>query len=579
MADQTEGDPFSAAAGSPLNSARFLRALRAQDGGGNPGTARQAALALQNIQLRRSYDELRASFEDLRASHDELQAQVGTPMISRSCGAGTPRRKGLPPLPSVLGEPARRSASNKAGSSALVPGMESVVAVIDDASSCARQPAVRLRHLYASPLSWPGSGIPALQRLDIDAEIQDLQEALSGSMELEPEIASVTSLSRAVMEANQWIHISAHSLRGGMYILLEDDVGAREPCPLAHGDLERLFASGGRPRTPFVFLSACESARLARALHGAGVPHVVFCPTIVGDRRARDFASSLYSALAKQMSLEHAFSIARCAAELSGDEAQYGLLSDGSLRLVQHPLPQLPPVSSVPRHLGLKRRVENFVGRAEVFRAVLYYLRRARQRVVLLHCEAPLGLSATLREIAHLVAVPASKPVGQSSCAFFPGEAPGGLLIVDDLDNLIGREQEKIEQHLESDGAQLLASCHSVDGSSVHFDDKPMYVKLPPLEATEAAELFLLRCQRRLLIEDLLPPQAFAGRSPKDVCERPTAIQLLAKPVQAFGGIPGKICAAVDKWVRKGMPCLHGDPGKLASSCTRVEGRRGPRWM
>jgi hypothetical protein len=181
--------------------------------------------------------------------------------------------------------------------------------------------------------------------------------------------------------------------------------------------------------------------------------------------------------------------------------------------------------------------------------------------------------------------MPGCKPDGQALCAFFPKEAPGGLLIVDDLEKLSGSEQEAVQRHLETHGAQLLASCHKMDGDGLPFDSKPMYVPLPPLNAIEAAELFLRRCQRPLLIEDLLPPHSFGGHSPKEVCPLGAAVKMLARPVQAFGGVPGKICAAVDKWVRRGSPCLEGDPAKLASSCKRVDGgKKGPtvvggRWM
>merc|ERR1719329_412542 len=80
---------------------------------------------------------------------------------------------------------------------------------------------------------------------------------------------------------------------------------------------------------------------------------------------------------------------------------------------------------------SLPRKVEDFVGRLDTMREVLSYLGDRNCRcVVLLQCKKQYGRTSALTEIAHVLSKLGRKFAGR--CAFFPGSAPGGLLIVDD---------------------------------------------------------------------------------------------------------------------------------------------------
>merc|ERR1711924_224999 len=283
------------------------------------------------------------------------------------------------------------------------------------------------------------------------------------------------------------------------------------------------------------------------------------------------------------------------------------MLSDGELRLTNPRFMALPPLqvedfighasrelrltnpySETPhcdRRFGLtaapKRQVEDFVGRVDVFYRVLAFLGQLSRRVVLLHSEASLGRSATLKEIAHHVTTPGRIFSYPQCCAFFPGKAPGGLLIVDDADTLTASDRDLLKHHLESEGAQLLLSCRQLtSGDFFSGENKPMCVALEPLPPVEAAELFLRRCQRGLRAEDLLPPKQLQGKNPKEVYSQAAAIELLKKPIQVFAGIPGRVRRAVDEWSKRGSPPMHGDMEKLALAAklplTRMPNRTRP---
>eukprot|EP00928_Gymnodinium_smaydae_P058960 TRINITY_DN4217_c0_g2_i1.p1 TRINITY_DN4217_c0_g2~~TRINITY_DN4217_c0_g2_i1.p1 ORF type:complete len:599 (-),score=61.61 TRINITY_DN4217_c0_g2_i1:240-2036(-) len=466
--------------------------------------------------------------------------------------------------------------------------------------SCANgQESPRLNYLCASPflleLKVAERKLMKLQPLDIEAELLSIKDSLQGScMTVECKKATVAAVADAITEPGAWLHISAHSINGGSALVLEDEtdplgVHAR---PLAERGLRQLLEAGGLAQIDFLFLCVCQSEKLAKLFFDAGVNNVVFCPTGVLDSRARLFARSLYGALARRLSLEAAYSIAKCTAELSGDDAQYGLLTrnfgSSDLRIPGAPdrlsLPSLPQVSAanVWTRQHFKNRAEDFVGRVEPINKVLTYLGRLGRRLVLLHCEMSFGRSAMLQEIAYHITGPSrrfsscdtSKMLSNLTrrCAFFPAEAPGGLLIVDDVDKLTEADRQRVWRHLAQDAsgeAQLLIACRSgedqppLDLPSTH---KPMYVELPPLNAEEAAELFLARCQRPLLYEDLVQPDALGNLNSKAIVRKNDAIKLLAKPVQVFKGIPGRVRKAVDDWARRGSPTLHGNLKRLAES-------------
>lgn len=537
------------------------------ESGGGGGLA--VELSLENMELRRQVRELENRESKLQ---DELVA--ARRQESDSC-----RSFGARAVAEAMVERAAKTTAE-----------DDFAAELESGDGRTRQ---RLLYLYASPLQMPALGV--------DAEISALREVLSpAGVDLEVKVASVSSLGQAAIEPDAWVHITAHTSNKGKALCLEAEstLLGESVCRLECAGLEELLNSAGGARNTCVFVAACESAQVAHSFRAAGVPHVVFCPTVVHDKRALCFAKSFYGALGRQLSLEHAFSIARCAAELTGDDAQYGLLSTGGqVRLPVTTLAWQTPLPKPRDRQSLKRCVEDFVGRREVLRDVASVLGAAR-RLVLLHCSASLGRTATLKQIAHLMTMPGRKFASSGRCAFFPGEAPGGLLIVDDAEALTEEEKGRIRQHLEHEGSQLLAGCRSADvaampsGEDFCADVKPICVELPPLRPPEAAELFLRRCQRALLVEDLLLPGAYGGRDPREQVQRTEALALLQKPISAFAGIPGKIRRAVDDWSKRDSPPLHGTldrlawavglPG-LAGRSTRplpeLPRRLGPRWQ
>merc|ERR1719343_479827 len=160
-------------------------------------------------------------------------------------------------------------------------------------------------------------------------------------------------------------------------------------------------------------------------------------------------------------------------------------------------------------------------------RSVLACLGTSERRTILLHCVAPLGVSATLCEIAELVTQPGRRFSKPGSCAFFPDEAKGGLLIVDHADELTGHEREQVQEHLAVQGSQLLVGCRSTErGGLLAGDNKPMMVELLPLKDTEASELFLKRCQRPLQWADFFPQKEIGTRCPTEVVNRDVALRL-----------------------------------------------------
>lgn len=438
-------------------------------------------------------------------------------------------------------------------------------------------PQVRLRCLYAAPLLLDAS--TTLPRLNAKAEIKAIKKASAGAFEVEVGVASVASLRQAVTEPGVWLHLCIHSTNKGQGMLLEEqdpvsDVHSAQAHVLWLSKLEELLSVGGGASIPFLFLSACEAEPLARAFRAAGVQHVVCCLTPVRDTAAHCFAHYLYHALANRRSLGDAFAIAACTAKCSGDVARYGLLSDGNLWLTSPsagtPLRHMAAPSTAP----LPRELEDFVGRQKVINEVLSHLKH--RRVVVLHCEAPLGLTATLVELAHYVTSPGRMFSHPSCCAFFPHEAPGGLLIVDDADGLLDDgSKDQLRSHLAADGAKLVLGCHSARSDILLGGEKAVHVPLPPLSAAESARLFLQRCHRPLLAADLLSPEELGGEEdPHRVVSGPEALMLLRRRIAAFAGDPGKVRRAAEL-VRPGSPLLRGDLTALAASPALVQGAPG----
>eukprot|EP00929_Paragymnodinium_shiwhaense_P058207 TRINITY_DN29148_c1_g5_i1.p1 TRINITY_DN29148_c1_g5~~TRINITY_DN29148_c1_g5_i1.p1 ORF type:complete len:898 (+),score=207.20 TRINITY_DN29148_c1_g5_i1:119-2812(+) len=467
----------------------------------------------------------------------------------------------------------------------------------------AAAPTVTLRCLYAAPLVI-NEGTP-LPKLNAKAEIAAITKAVAGSfLHVEVGVASVSSLRKAVTEPGLWLHLTMHSM-SGKALLLEDpdpisDSHSAEAHVLWQQQLKDLLSAGGGAANTFLFLSACESEALALAFRDAGIQHVVCCITPVRDTAAYCFAHYFYHAIANRRSLRDAFAIAACTARCSGDQARYGLLSDGNLWLTPPssipPRPSTPCTpfniprctssgsigGSTPHHhqrsnataAALPRESEDFVGRQRVINEVLHHLKR--RRAVVLHSEAPLGLTATLVEIAHYVTSPGRMFAPPSCCAFHPHEAPGGLLIVDDADELSPEETDKLQGHLAADGAKLLLGCRAACYDILGGAEKAVHVPLPPLSPAEAARLFLQRCHRPLQAADLLPPEEMGSdEDPSRVVGGPEALALLKKRIAAFAGDPGKVRRAAEQ-VRPGSPALKGDlKGLLGAAPLPVQGAAG----
>lgn len=417
-------------------------------------------------------------------------------------------------------------------------------------------PRLRLRYLYSSPA--------ALPPLEIEAEISAVEKSVQGIMQVEVEVASAPTLKEATLEENSWLHISMHSVTGknGRGLVLEDSRTARGH-PLWKHELEQLVKAGGGASTKFMFLGVCESEEFADVFRAAGVQNIVYCKSQVQDRHLPDFSRQLYHSLAQGRSLPSSFEIAAETAKHNGDATEYGLYTTSDETLVLQPsgMNLWQNFSSRHQRPQLPRKAEDFVGRWRVIGHVLRCLHSCR--IVMLHCAAPHGRTATLREIAHYVTAPGRKFAGRDRCAFFPHSCPGGLLIVDDADSLLDVEREQVRRHLETEGAQVLAGCQDPQIRPFESDEKAVCVPLDPLEADEAAHLFLRRCHRPLKLGDLLPPEAICD-DPDRVVDLEEAVRLLRRPIEAFAGDPGKVRRAAEQ-VRPGSAALHGNLSALVS--------------
>jgi len=425
----------------------------------------------------------------------------------------------------------------------------------------ANEVPTRLRFLYASPLLIGGSALPELR---IEDEISEIRRALSGAVPMEVEVATVSSLRQAVGERGLWLHISMHCVkdqRNNGALAFEASRGARAYI-LFEGQLEQLLREGDGVRVDFVFLSACESRRLAPIFRAAGVKHVVCCSTQVKDIDAQQFARSLYFELANRTSLQDAFAIAARTGKCNGYEGEYCLMTDGSpwpdnLLMLGRRSNLDPLVHGQPLQ-GLPRQVEDFVGRLEVIDRVLAAF--AVRRVVVVHCESPFGRTATLKEIVRYASLPGRAFAGR--VAFFPRRVAGGMLVVDDGDALLaGEGQLQLRRHLELEGAVLLVACRLPVSDPFDGIDKAINIPLMPLRPGEAAELFLRRVSRPLLAVDLCAAVELQCRKedPSRVLPREEAWQHLQRLLGEipWGGEPGRIRRAAAS-VCAGCAALEG---------------------
>ena len=379
-------------------------------------------------------------------------------------------------------------------------------------------------------------------------------------------MATIHNLRKAVTGEDLWLHLSAHTVNGNA-LVLEDGCGGTEALTLRA--LDRLLRSGGVPAVSFVFLSNCRSEALAAAFYKAGVRHIVYTDQAVSDQSASEFAKSFYLALACKRSLKVAFNMARA-------ELQAMLPENVSCGFHLHSahdftLEVKPPESSdslmgrwqAETHLlskaSLPGQVEDFVGREETILSVLQHL--SQRRLVVLHCEKSLGLSATLLEIARYVSAPGRR--FQNHChvgSIQPLQR--GLLVVDNAE----RELSKLEilrSNLESPDFYLLLGLRAPRWHLLQDLVKPVHVLLPPLSLLESATLFVQRCHRPLSLSDVLPSSSDSRPLPKE-----RAKQLLKPLMSLFGGDPRQIRQAAGR-VTPNLSALRGDLEQLLAKSGR----------
>eukprot|EP00930_Biecheleria_cincta_P047005 TRINITY_DN32513_c0_g1_i1.p1 TRINITY_DN32513_c0_g1~~TRINITY_DN32513_c0_g1_i1.p1 ORF type:complete len:637 (-),score=71.73 TRINITY_DN32513_c0_g1_i1:27-1937(-) len=421
---------------------------------------------------------------------------------------------------------------------------------------CSAHP--RFWYLYASPLSCDQM---ALGQLRVQEEAEAIDEALQGTMSLQVDVATVSSLRKAFGESGAWLHLSLHCLRSSQsqsLLVLEKSGGSGRAHKLDAADVSLLLHSDiGDCAPEFVFVSACESQEFGSVFLRAGARHVICCSSRVRDSSARQFASMLYHELANQKGLDCAFEVATRQAELTGDKSKYVLLSSGS------PWPRLTKPSIVPRpRLGFSSNalpppVEDFVGRRDVIELVLSALQR--RHCVVLHCEAPLGLSAALIQIARCASLPGR--LFSDRVTFFPQKIAGGLCVVDDADTLLaGDGNRQLRRHLEIQGSALLLGCHTAQHDPFQGAVKAINIELPALNHDDLAEVFLRSCHRPLCMAD------FQAADQLQDAERSLgyreAFQQLREHMDVFCGRPGLVRTAAAS-VFKGSQRIRGNFGSL----------------
>lgn len=422
-----------------------------------------------------------------------------------------------------------------------------------------------LQFMYASPLLMNNAGqMCSVPRLKAEDEIPKIEKALGNSISVRPNVASVNSLREVISQKGTWIHLSCHT--SGSLMMLED-INSAEANVLTPEKLEQFLKACGGVAANFVFIAACKGKHFAHAFREAGAQNVIYCASEVRDKAATDFACHLYRELANNRCLLEAFNTAVRCADLCRDTASYKLLTpDGNLKIAPGlKVRELQPFSHslLLRSVSHDRDVEDFVGRQEIISRVLQHLRS--RRVVVLHSQSSNGRTATLREICRYVTTPGRMFDGH--CAVYPARPPaGGLLIVDDADELLNGEHRKVlDAHLESPKARLLLACRS----DVFYDsfagapEKPVCVPLPPLSVAEATDLFLRRCHRPLQEADLSPAHRLQG-VPTQVVDKRKAFQVVSSLINVFEGDPLTVRRAGSA-VRPGSPLVQGNLRKLVS--------------
>ena len=302
--------------------------------------------------------------------------------------------------------------------------------------------------------------------------------------------------------------------------------------------------------------------RLAAAFYKAGVRHIVYTGKAVSDASASRFAKSFYLALACKRSLKNAFSIALAEVQATLPE---GFDSGFKLHSADDVIMEVKSSETSSKWqailaAALPGQVEDFVGREETMLTVLQHL--AQRRVVVLHCQRSLGLTATLVEIARYVSAPGRKFSGR--CIFGTVQVlQRGLLILDNADLLLPFHKHVLRKNLQSPDFFLLLGCRSPHWDLFQDIVKAVHVELPPLSDLEAATLFAQRCHRPLSLDDILPEGSEERKDMKEPLPKERARQLLKPMVSIFDGDPNLIRQAAGK-VTPSRSALHGDLVQLA---------------
>jgi hypothetical protein len=396
--------------------------------------------------------------------------------------------------------------------------------------------------LYASPLQ---DANIALGQLRVEDEVRVIEDALQGALSFEVDVATVGSIRKSFNQPNTWLHLSLHSLKSvqSQILLLESEGGGGHADKLHAADLPSLLQTEKNNTGPeLVFVSACESKEFGSIFLQAGAKHVICCSSRLLDSSARRFAGMLYHELASQKQIHTAFEVASRNMGLIGDNTKYVFLSSGSQwrKLSWQNICPWPRIRL--STLGLPPPVEGFVGRRAVIDAVLRALQTCR--CVVLHCDAPLGLSATLVQIANRASLPGRLFPGRVAC--FPRRMPGGLWVVDDADSLLaGNGHLQIRRHLEIQGSAILLACRRAQHDLFQGAFKTINIELPALSNGDLAELFLKRCHRRLCVADFKEECELAdGEDPERRLGHHEVFLQLRQGMGIFLGRPGLACEA-----------------------------------
>lgn len=419
-----------------------------------------------------------------------------------------------------------------------------------------------LSYLYASPLDLP-------QQLNPLRDLRQIKQSLQDAMEVKASVATVSSFTEALMQTSGWLHVT---MTVGFDNTSEGTCFFESPQATAHKvplfELKRCIQAAGRSPAAFVFLGCCDGRPLAEVLRAASVRYVVFFDGEVRDSCAMECAKIFYRALARGQTVGHAYQHTITTGRLNNklDISMFRLLYDSfDLNLPRQPIARITEEPQEDCIVGLPCHDESFRwGRrtALIVHGALKVL--ADHSIMVLYCEEPLGRTESLKAIARFVALPGRAFSGPHRCAFFPQQAPGGLLIVDDADKLSNVDKYAVQKHLDIDGAKVLASCRRDVGATL-FGGKgfPKYYRLAPLDLNESVDHFLRNVRRHLTLADLYDTNEDSVLRFEIMGDSPHR-RKLAEKMKLFLGNPKALRFAANN-IRFETPSLRGDFSELSA--------------